>query len=630
MLNSAIRMKAIAVVIAAAALCSVAAQPDLFQAIRSGDARLVQAQLRAGVDKDGAGAAGLTPLMYAVMTASEAVMRVLVEAGANVNASNPDGVTALHIASFDAGKTRLLIEAGANVNAATKSGETPLLVASARSGNVQAVTLLLSKGANASAKTITGLTALGGAAIFGDPALMRLLMANGAKPADTPDLARAAAAGHCYECLRLALDSGASANGATQTRRSALQDAAGFGHVDMVRMLVEKGADIQAADSRGYTALMRAALSYEPDAAKVVEYLISLGADVKPKNETGETALSFALRFGDTPIVAVLRKAGAPESDSTMRIPEALAANTVREAIERSLPLLQPIGAPVYRLRGCTSCHHNSLPALTVAMARLRGFPVDEAAARKEYDSAIATARERRTRINVLGIGVADINPYPLIGIAAESTAPNPSTDTMVHHVSTRQEPSGRFRSFDYRPPQEYSDVTFTATALRAMQLFPLPGRTAEFQDRIQRAGKWLAAQKPRDTEEHALRLMGLVWSGTNKAVVPDSIRALLALQRGDGGWAQTATLYTDPYATGEALYALHLAGVPASHEAYQRGVRFLLGTQRDNGSWFVPSRSHPVQPLFDAGYPYVHHQWISAAASAWSTMALLATIPAR
>jgi squalene cyclase len=108
---------------------------------------------------------------------------------------------------------------------------------------------------------------------------------------------------------------------------------------------------------------------------------------------------------------------------------------------------------------------------------------------------------------------------------------------------------------------------------------------------------------------------------------VPDSIRALLALQR--GGWAQTATLYTDPYATGEALYALHVAGIPASHEVYQRGVRFLLSTQRDNGSWFVPSRSHPVQPLFDAGYPYVHHQWISAAASAWSTMALLATIPA-
>jgi hypothetical protein len=67
---------------------------------------------------------------------------------------------------------------------------------------------------------------------------------------------------------------------------------------------------------------------------------------------------------------------------------------------------------------------------------------------------------------------------------------------------------------------------------------------------------------------------------------------------------------------------------VPASEAAYQRGVSLLLKMQRPNGSWYVASRSHPVQPLFDAGYPYIHHQWISAAAGAWSTMALLATMP--
>jgi ankyrin repeat protein len=555
-------------------------------------------------------------------------MQALIQAGANVNAANPDGVTALHMAAFDAGKTRLLIDAGAIVNATTKAGETPLFVASTRSGNVQTAELLLSKGANASVKTATGLSALGGAALFGDAALMRLLMANGAKAADTPDLARTSAAGHCFECLKLALDQGASANGATRNGRSALQDAAGFGHIDMVRLLVEKGADIQAADSRGYTALMRAVLSYEPGSAKVVEYLLSLGAGVSSKNETGETALSFALRFGDTEVAAMLRKAGAPEPRSTIRVPEPLAENTVREAIERSLPLLQRIGEPVYKLRGCTSCHHNTLPAMTVAMARSRGFRIDEAAARKEYDSAIAAAEGRRNRTNVLGIGVPDINPYPLIGIAAENSTPNQSTDAMVHHVSTRQEPSGRFRGFDYRPPQEYSDITFTATALRAMQLFPLPGRTAEFKDRIERAAKWLASQRPRDTEEHALRLMGLKWAGAGKTLVQDGIRALRALQRDDGGWAQIALLSTDAYATGESLYALNLAGVPASHEAYQRGVRYLLKTQRKNGAWFVASRSHPVQSLFDAGFPYIHHQWISAAASAWSTMALLATVP--
>jgi hypothetical protein len=261
-------------------------------------------------------------------------------------------------------------------------------------------------------------------------------------------------------------------------------------------------------------------------------------------------------------------------------------------------------------------------------MARSRGFKVDAAAARQEYESSIATARGLRNPNSVMGFGVPDGSPYALIGIAAESATPNPSTDGLVHHLSTRQELSGRFQGLDYRPPMEYTAITFTATALRAMQLYALPGRAAEFKDRIQRASRWLAAQTPRDTEEHALRLMGLSWAGAGRPLLNDASKALVALQREDGGWAQTSVLYTDAYATGESLYALHLAGIPASHPAYQRGIDFLLKTQRPNGSWYVTSRSHPIQPLFDAGYPYIHHQWISAAAGAWSTMALLATMP--
>jgi squalene cyclase len=124
---------------------------------------------------------------------------------------------------------------------------------------------------------------------------------------------------------------------------------------------------------------------------------------------------------------------------------------------------------------------------------------------------------------------------------------------------------------------------------------------------------------------------MGLAWAGASKSTKEAAVNGLLALQRSDGGWAQTAAVVApDAYATGEALYALHLAGVSPTHPAYRRGVDFLLKTQRKDGSWFVASRSHPVQPLIDGGYPYINHQWISAAGGAWSTMALLATLPAQ
>jgi len=614
----------------------------LFAGIRAGDARAVKSLLGVRAKGDGVlnavGTGGLTPLMYAVMTASPRVMRVLLEAGADVNAANAEGITALHMAAFDVEKTRVLIEGGAKVEAATQAGETPLIIAADRPGNSAVVALLLAKGAKAGAKTSNSSTALSRAAVNGDVGVMRLLLAHGAKVADSPDIARAAAFGHCRECLELVLAAGASANGVPQ-RRTALQDAAGFGDLEMVRRLVEKGADVQAVDGRGYTALMRAALSYEPGSASVVEYLLAKGAATSPKNETGETALSFARRFGDTPVVSLLRKAGATEVISTSAVqPLVPVRNDARAAIARSLPLLQKIGAPLMQQLKCISCHHNSLPALTVAMARTRGIAVNEAAARKEYETALEMTKGRRNRTNLLGTGVPDINPYPLIGIAAErgeaSTISNAAhsfaTEAMVHHVSTRQEPSGRFRGQDYRPPQEYTEITFTATALRALQLHPLPGRADEFADRVQRARRWLAAQRPRDTEEHALRLMGLAWAGGLRKTREEAVKALTALQREDGGWAQTTTLTSDAYATGQSLYALHLAGVVSDSPAYQRGIAFLLSTQREDGSWYVVSRSHPVQPLIDAGYPHGNHQWISASAGAWSTMALLATLPVR
>ena len=76
-------------------------------------------------------------------------------------------------------------------------------------------------------------------------------------------------------------------------------------------------------------------------------------------------------------------------------------------------------------------------------------------------------------------------------------------------------------------------------------------------------------------------------------------------------------------YATGRALYALQVAGVPAANTAYQRGVQYLLKAQQEDGSWFVQSRALAFQPYFDAGFPHGYNQWISAAATSWAVIAL-------
>ena len=68
---------------------------------------------------------------------------------------------------------------------------------------------------------------------------------------------------------------------------------------------------------------------------------------------------------------------------------------------------------------------------------------------------------------------------------------------------------------------------------------------------------------------------------------------------------------------------------MPVTHEAYRRGVNFLLRTQDEDGSWYVSKRAMPANNYLDAGFPHGESQYISYGATAWATMALmLATEP--
>ena len=94
--------------------------------------------------------------------------------------------------------------------------------------------------------------------------------------------------------------------------------------------------------------------------------------------------------------------------------------------------------------------------------------------------------------------------------------------------------------------------------------------------------------------------------------------------------------LSSDPYSTGEALYALHQgAGRSTDDPAYQRGLRYLLKAQHADGSWRMESRldsSLPVSPdYFNAGFPDgSRHQFISIMATEWAALAVLQAVAPR
>jgi hypothetical protein len=362
----------------------------------------------------------------------------------------------------------------------------------------------------------------------------------------------------------------------------------------------------------------------------IVRTLIARGADVNARTASGETALGLAKRHGRTPVVDLLVGAGARDDSPLPPTPRPAPAASARAAIARTLPLVQQNDVAFMKKAGCVSCHNNSLTAATVAAARSAGFRVDETIAQRQL-AAIGTYIDSWRERALQGIaipGAADTVSYILAGLAAEKYPANAATDAMAFIVKRQQGADGRWQILASRPPIESSDIQVTALSMRALQAYAPAAQRPDYERAAARAAGWLRQAQPRSTEDHAFRVLGLAWSGADTAVLEPAARALAALQRSDGGWAQTPTLESDAYATGEALVALAESGVlPAGSPVLKSGIAFLMQTQSADGSWFVRSRAVPLQPHFDSGFPYGRDQFISAAATNWAAQALIASV---
>jgi ankyrin repeat protein len=594
----------------------------IMEALRSGARQTFARLLReypGAVNLKGPG--GAPPLMYAALYGDAAVVRQLIDSGANANASNDVGATALMWAIDDPDKVLLLLEHGADPNATSAENQTPLTIALANKASAAVVNLLLEHGANVDVKSYRGRNPF--VAAGGDEALLRTLLQHGVDGTRlSAGLSRALDAG-CEACIQLLIKSVSK-----PALNSGLFQAAGGRDARTLKMLLDRGADAKFADSGlGLTTLMYAAIS-EGAPLENSKTLIERGAEVNAKTADGTTALDFALRQGDQEVVKLLRQTGAKEGDASPKsVLKPKPAPSARVAIDRSLPLLQRSDVGFMSKSGCVSCHNNNLTAMTVAAARKQSVVIDDGVARAQR-TAIAGYIEGNRERYLQGIPIAggsDTAAYILLGLAAEAWPPDPATDAMARYLMFRQSANGAWPTFGGRPPLESSDIQGTATALRAIQVYMPTAQRAEYDKSVQLAAEWLVLAQPKSTEDRAFQLLGLIWAGGKQEIVQKAARDLLKEQRSDGGWAQTPSLPSDAYATGQALVALKEAGVmtPAG-AAYKRGAQFLMDTQGEDGSWYVRSRSIPFQPYFESGFPYGPDQFISAAATNWATMALL------
>ena len=174
---------------ATALLGWMSADPPITDAARRGDAEAVRSLLRAGADANASAGDGMTALHWAADAGHLEIAKVLMYAGANVDAATRLGnYTPLHLAARQGHGplVEALLEGGADADATTTSGGSTALHFSAGSGSAEAVTALLRHGARVNARESSrGQTPLMFAAGKGRSAAIRALVAHGADPALT-------------------------------------------------------------------------------------------------------------------------------------------------------------------------------------------------------------------------------------------------------------------------------------------------------------------------------------------------------------------------------------------------------------------------------------------------------------
>jgi N-acyl-D-amino-acid deacylase len=300
-------------------------------------------------------------------------------------------------------------------------------------------------------------------------------------------------------------------------------------------------------------------------------------------------------------------------------------SKTISGALDRALPLIQQAAANYPKHRHCFSCHHQTLPMLALVTAKKNKRTIDK---KLLQEQAVFTQKSFQGELSGLksgkGIGGKAMTVgYGLWALRLADWKDDEITEAMVTYLLKTQTEEGYWTGQVVRPPMEESHFTATVLAIQGTKWYATDSQKSSADAAIAKAKAWLTTASAKDQEDKAFRLWGLSIMSAKTKEFMAAREAVLAGQHADGGWPQTEDMKSDAYATGQTLFVLRDVGFDPSAPAFQRGLQFLLRTQCDDGSWFVKTRSRPIQTYFDNGDPHGNDQFISTPATAWAAAAL-------
>ena len=273
----------------------------------------------------------------------------------------------------------------------------------------------------------------------------------------------------------------------------------------------------------------------------------------------------------------------------------------VNASIDRGLAFLVKDALAWKEAHNCVSCHHAALVVWAMHEAKQRGHAVDEPVL-GELTKWMSENGDGKTGVPRPATAPKGLNTKAVYFALALGANPKPdelSQAGMKRFLKTIQEDqteNGSWQSWpDTRPPIfGNSDESMTALAMLALT-------HAEAQDNSAKAARdngvgWLTRTKTDDDPQSvAMRLVLWQRFGRPATELEPIVMRVKERQNADGGWRQAEGMDSDAWATGQALYALTVAGMKADDPVIERGQAFLTKTQREDGSW--PMTSRPIPP---------------------------------
>lgn len=306
-----------------------------------------------------------------------------------------------------------------------------------------------------------------------------------------------------------------------------------------------------------------------------------------------------------------------------------------QKAVERGLEFLQQDAVQWRNDKKCATCHHGTMTVWALLEAKSQGYTVPA----KTVAETVQWTKERlkdidKPRDTRMGWNMVK-TPAVYLAFMAQAVPKQDAISaaelkSIAGHLVRHQEDDGSWAwslaPAKNRPPPVFeSDEVVTLMAHSILRPH-VPGNAQEkspARASRDKATAWLTKCKPSGTTQSlAIRLFASLRESDLPKEIEAGIERLLRCRNKDGGWGQDKDLPSDAFATGQALYFLSLAGVKNDRTEIQQAVKFLVATQKENGSWPMKSRGHPgVKPMTNP-VPITYF------GSAWATLGLARSTP--